>query len=195
MPGLIDELKNEMRRKGLPAKMKEARSWLLEKLPALKGQITPSKIIKYSPGRATGSALIGRMYFYYYDAKTKEKLPYWDKFPLVLPIEQYSDGFLGLNLHYLDYESRAILLDNLMEYKSNSKNDESTYLMLSYAMLGGIKRFKQAQPCIKRYLFGQIQSNFIEIYSDEWNTAIFLPVERFQKRSKYHAWVDSKGKQ
>lgn len=194
MPGLIDDLKKQMRQRGLPAKMKEARGWLLSKLPGLAGQnrITPSQIIKHSGDRATSGPMIGKMYFYYYNAKTKDKLPYWDRFPLVLPIEQYSDGFLGLNLHYLDYESRAILLDNLMEFKNNNANDYSTYLRLSYNMLGGIKKYKKARHCLKRYLFGYVQSNFIEIYADEWNTAIFLPVERFQKKSKYEVWVDTK---
>lgn len=187
--GLIDNIKKELMLKGMPTKMREARGWLMGKLPGL--SVTPKSIVKFSPGRASGGPLIGRMYFYFYDAKTKDKLPYWDKFPLVLPIEQYDDGFLGLNLHYLDYESRALLLDNLMTYRNNDKNDESTYLQLSYRMLSGIKKWKKAQHCIKRYLYGHIQSSFIEVYSDEWNIAIFLPVERFKKASKYTVWADT----
>ena len=46
--------------------------------------------------------------------KLKNKLPYYDRFPLTLPIEQYSDGFLGINLHYLSILMRIRLLDRLM---------------------------------------------------------------------------------
>ena len=44
---------------------------------------------------------IGRLNMFLYDPKYKDKLPYYDVFPLVLPIQRYSDGFLGINFHYL----------------------------------------------------------------------------------------------
>ena len=62
---------------------------------------------------------IGGMYQYVYDAKTKEKLPYWDAFPLIVCINVYADGWLGLNLHYLPPILRAKLLDKLMEYSKS----------------------------------------------------------------------------
>ena len=36
-----------------------------------------------------------------YDPKTKAKLPFYDTFPLVLPIDTFRGGFIGLNFHYL----------------------------------------------------------------------------------------------
>src|SRR4051812_30598339 len=56
---------------------------------------------------------IGTMIMYFYDAKLKDVLPYWDQFPLVFPIEIYDDGFLGINLHYLPPMLRAKLMDAL----------------------------------------------------------------------------------
>jgi len=56
---------------------------------------------------------IGGLMFFIYDPKTKDKLPYWDRFPLVIPINLYPDGFLGLNLHYLPYYQRQLLLATL----------------------------------------------------------------------------------
>src|SRR4051812_17463081 len=38
---------------------------------------------------------IGKMYTFMYDPKTKEELPYYDIFPLIFPIEYYSDSMLG----------------------------------------------------------------------------------------------------
>ena len=56
--------------------------------------------------RSKDNTVIGRMYFFWYDPKLKDVLPVYDRFPMVFPIERYSDGFLGLNLHYLAMDSR-----------------------------------------------------------------------------------------
>ena len=44
---------------------------------------------------------LGHMYMYEYDAKLKDKLPYFDRFPVVIIIERYETGFLGINFHYI----------------------------------------------------------------------------------------------
>lgn len=132
--------------------------------------------------RASGSTMIGRMYFFYYDPKTKDKLPVYDRFPLVLPIERYSDGFLGLNLHYLDRGSRAALLNQLQKYANNRKMDETTRLRLSYDLLASTKSINLAKPSIKRYLYSHVRSQFIEVTADEWDKAIELPVEMFVRK-------------
>jgi hypothetical protein len=125
---------------------------------------------------------IGRMYFFFYDPKHKKTLPIYDRFPLVFPIERYGDGFLGLNLHYLDQGNRAGLLNRLSDYKNNKKYDETTKLRLSYDLLASTKVMRLAQPCIKRYLFGHVRSQFTEIPAGEWEKAIALPVELFVKK-------------
>ena len=56
----------------------------------------------------------GLLNMFFYDPKMKKKLPYYDRFPLILPIEQYSDGFLGINFHYLSMPIRIRLLDRVM---------------------------------------------------------------------------------
>ena len=52
-------------------------------------------------GKRKKSPFYGRLNMFFYDPKFKKTLPYYDTFPLVLPLEPYSDGFLGINLHYL----------------------------------------------------------------------------------------------
>jgi hypothetical protein len=97
---------------------------------------------------------------------------------MVFPIEIYSNGFLGLNLHYLGVNERYALVNQLMEFQSNKKYDETTRLKLSYDLLQGSKRLSNmARPCVKRYLFNHCRSQFIEIYVDEYDKAIQLPVE------------------
>ena len=50
----------------------------------------------------------------------------------------------------------------------------------------------RAVPCVKRYLGDRIVSQTVRIDADEWEVAIFLPVERFQKASKGEVWADSR---
>ena len=50
------------------------------------------------------------MYLFQYDAKWKEKLPYWDMFPLILPFDLAKGGFFGVYLDYLPTNDRADLL-------------------------------------------------------------------------------------
>lgn len=135
------------------------------------------KKIMANQERKKDHAVIGRMYFFWYDPKHKDTLPIYDRFPLVFPIERYPDGFLGLNMHYLSFGERKYLLDQLMKFRSNSKMDETTKLRLTYDLLARSKKIASAsRPCIKRYLFTQVRSSFVEITSDEWDKALELPV-------------------
>ena len=65
---------------------------------------------------------------FFYDPKIKRKLPYYDRFPLVLPIETYSNGFLGINFHYLSIPMRIRLLDRIMKFSNNDKFDDTTFI-------------------------------------------------------------------
>lgn len=190
MAYLIDRLKTSLGDQGYQPRSQLARSWLKKKIQELK----PTRQgLMSDRERLRNSTFIGRMYFYFYDAKTKDKLPYWDRFPLVIPIERYGDGFLGLNLHYIHPKSRLILLDKLSEYATNSRYDEKTRLRLSYDVLSKASKAFEASPCIKRYLFSQIESRFLEITADEWDIAVLLPFENFQGASKNKVWSDSRG--
>jgi hypothetical protein len=118
------------------------------------------------------------MYMYHYDPKYKDVLPVYDKFPLVIPMEMYSDGFLGLNLHYLDPYNRLALLDRLMDFANNDKYNDTTKFNLSYDLLSRSRRYKMIEPCIKRYLLSHIRSSLIYIEPNSWETAIFLPTAK-----------------
>lgn len=132
--------------------------------------------------RSTDYPQIGKMYFYFYDPKYKAKLPYYDKFPLVLPIEPYNNGFLGINVHYLNYSDRKALFDSLIKYRNNKYMDERTKLKVSYDLLKHAKYMNLVEPAIKRYLWSQVESPFIEVHPDEWDKALQLPVALFIKR-------------
>lgn len=139
------------------------------------------KTILQNAERWRDSVVIGKLYFFSYDPKTKDKLPIYDRFPLVFPIEYQGGGkFLGLNIHYLSVGERQLLLDRLHEYRTNTRLPEKTRLKLSYDLLVASKNLNTlTRPCIKSYLFSHVRSRFIEIQSDEWKYAINLPVQQF----------------
>lgn len=132
------------------------------------------------------------MYMFFYDPKHKKTLPYYDTFPLIFPFKKTNKGFLGINLHYLPLTMRAKLMDALYEITNNDRYDKSTKLQISYNILNSASRFKFFRPCIKQYLSNHVKSRFVNIQASDWDTALWLPVERFKKQSKDQVWKDSR---
>ena len=187
----LDTLKSAIKTSSATAKARAAGDWFREKVKQASASarmraVTPTQLLKR---QEEGSATHGKMLFYKYDQKFAKKLPYWDMYPLVFPFEKAKGGFYGLNLHYIPPRERAVLMDELNSYVTNKKYDATTRLKLSYDLLKG---FGRAIPCVKRYLGTNVRSNTVRIDADEWEIAIFLPVERFQKEKKSVVWNDSK---
>jgi hypothetical protein len=189
--GFLDTLKSAIKTSSATAKARAAGDWFREKVKQASASarmraVTPAQLLKREE---EGSATLGKMLFYKYDPKFAKKLPYWDMYPLVFPFEKAKGGFYGLNLHYIPPRDRAVLMDELKEYATNNKYDATTRLKITYDLLKGYGR---AVPCVKRYLGSHVQSNTVRINADEWEIAIFLPVERFQKQKKNVVWNDSR---
>lgn len=134
---------------------------------------------------------IGRMFMFYYDPKTKDQLPYWDRFPLIFPIELYPDGFLGINLHYIPPLMRARLMNALYLTTNNKLFDDTTRLRINYNILKSASRFKYFQPCVKRYLFSHVRSRYYYVAPNEWDMALMLPTERFVGAQKAKVFRES----
>ena len=188
MAYLLNRIKESLAKEGLTPRTNQARAWLHMKIKDLKP--TRAALLK-DRDRLKERSVIGKMYFYFYDPKTKEKMKYYDRFPLVIPIESYNDGFLGLNLHYIHPKYRMTMLDKLSATASNSSYDEKTKLRISYQYLTAASKVFEATPCIKRYLFSQIESRFLEISADEWDIAALLPMESFVGASTSKVYADS----
>jgi len=191
----LDKLKDAIKTNSVTAKAKAAGDWFRSIVNRTKGKFsdeTPKTILQRSESLVSKSVL-GKMYFYSYDPKWKNDLPWYDTFPLVFPIEKYENGFLGLNFHYLAPKHRAILMDQLKMFANNKKYDETTKLKLTYDMLKGFTKIKRARPTVHRYLTSKVKSKFVLVNADEWEVALFLPVERFRKASKKKVWAHSGG--
>ena len=140
-------------------------------------------------GKRNNKPFFGRLNMFFYDPKLKVKLPYYDSFPLVLPLEPYSDGFLGINFHYLPMTLRLELLDRVVDFSNNTKFDESTRLAVDYSKL---KKLSIIKPTLKRYLAGRVKTQFRRIDADEFTVAALLPVQRFKKASAAEVYADSR---
>lgn len=196
-PTVFDDLAAGARRMDYVPRTREAQSYYRRKARSLR-TLTPRRMIRNAD---TGNvvtripkttSIIGHMVMFQYDPKTKDTLPYYDIHPLVFIVKPLPDGFLGLNFHYLPYRWRAILLNRLTEIATNDKFDETTRILMTYKILARSARFKAFQPCLKRYLTSQVQSKFLWIPSQDWEIAIFLPVQKFMGASNEKVWKDSR---
>jgi hypothetical protein len=133
---------------------------------------------------------LGRMYFFRYDPAGRYDLPYYDTFPLVLVLEMYSDGFLGLNMHYLPVKYRLAFLDKLMDFAVTDGN-QIQRMRVSYDILNASRRFREFRPCLKKYLHSQVKSKILQVMPNEWDVAVFLPVYMFKGKAASSVWKDS----
>lgn len=175
----------------IPARTQDARNWYRDRAQEYK-KINERKLMMSETSRLVNKPRYGNLYMYYYDAKHKDTLPYFDRFPLVFPFKKMDNGFLGLNMHYLPLNYRAKLMDALYDVSNNDRYDETTKLKLNYNILNSASKFRYFKPCIKHYLSDHIRSRFLYVYPAEWDMALFLPLERFDGATKQQVWKDSK---
>ena len=126
----------------------------------------------------------GTMNLFYYRPKGAAKLPYYDIFPLVIPIgRRLNDGFVGLNFHYLSVPQRWLLLERLSMFQVPSELDsfdtEEGAGEVMALFWSKIRRKRGVKPIVKRYLTKNIQSRFLRIELSEMLIALSIPMERF----------------
>ena len=76
----------------------------------VRGIVSPGARSLINAGKATMRPKYGVMNLFGYDPKHKATLPYYDRFPLIFPIEPAKGGFYGCNFHYLPYGTRVAFL-------------------------------------------------------------------------------------
>lgn len=175
-----------------PSLLDNSRAWFRNQ--ASRTAASPNRMIMSDRQRFRRFPQIGSMYLFAYDPKTKKTLPYYDRFPLVIPFGSTTaigratapggEGFYGLNMHYLPPILRAKLMDKLYMYANNKQLDESTRLRISYKLLSKAANLRYFKPCVKHYLFSHMRSKFFYIEPTEWDMALFLPLDRFVGANK-----------
>lgn len=167
---------------------KKSIDWFVNRLRKVRAK--ENKHFSGGAGSGNSSPMIGHMYLFSYDPKTKDRLPYWDAHPLVIPIEYYNDGFLGLNLHYLHPMMRAKLLQVLIHNYAVA-GPHIQYLRVSYDQLKSLSKTVHVKSTVKRYLYSHMRQRFQRIPPTEWTNAIMLPLQKFVGASATAVWRKS----
>jgi hypothetical protein len=193
MDSKLKILTEEFKTTQFPLLSRSSINWFNKKVAEIKN---PTKIIRdiaREKQRTTrvGQIMKGKLYFFFYNPKTRNNLPYYDRFPLVLMLEKYNDGFLGLNLHYLPIRYRVAFLNKLMVFALQDNEDDIRRIRVTYDILTASKRFQEFKPCIKRYLYSHVKSRILAVQPDEWQTAIYLPVHQFKGEKAPVIWKES----
>jgi len=82
-------------------------------------------------------------------------------------------------------------MDGLYDLINNDKMDKTTALRISYKLLKGASGLSEFEPCVKKYLFTQIASPFLYVKPMYWDMALFLPLDRFQKKTSSYVHEQS----
>jgi len=195
-PSILTSLSGEKSAANLKTMGRESILWLTKKIAQLRNPtrlaipITKEKS-RYTTPTNRQKFLIGALYFFVYDPKGKHDMPYYDRFPLVMPLQRYDDGFLGLNLHYLPLKYRVVFLRKLMALAILNDDDEIKRIRITYDILEASKRFKEFKPCIKRYLYPHVKSRILAVLPEEWDIAIHIPVQQFKGATPNQVWQES----
>lgn len=187
-------------------KIDDAKKWFrtnAQQLSSVNAKDLMSDPKQFLQGRDVFGTNIGQMLMFYYDPKTKEQLPYYDRFPLIFVVDLgKGEKFYGINMHYLSPFQRAKLMDALYRNIQINGKDEKRRLAISYQILKSASNLSAFRPCFKAYLTTHVRSKFYVVKPEDWDTVLCLPTERFEQgggkggtigayQSKYKVWSDS----
>ena len=193
MSNLFQKLELEAFRKGITPRTKESREWFRKRAQQLR-RINRTDLMKEEELIRADKHILGTMNMFFYDPKTKDKLPFYDTFPLVIVVGPAEGGFHGLNLHYLPPTLRAKFLDGLIGIASNKAYDESTKFNASYAYMKRASNMRYFRPCFKHYLTDHVKSRFSRVPAPEWEIATFLPTAQWKGATANQVYSDSRKK-
>lgn len=186
MENIFDTLRDGLSQEGIYPQSEESRKWLRDKVARIGSSIDRESLVRNEPLTPTNRPAPGKMYMFFYDPKGSQRLPYYDKFPLVILVDMHIDGFEGLNLHYLPIDLRQKLFYSLLTTARGS------HLDITYNILKSSRKFKAYKPCYKRYLTNHIKGNIVNVPTSEWENAVHLPTAMFAKQSETKVHADSR---
>ncbi len=190
MSNIFQKLELAAFRNQITPRTKESRAWFMKKAKVIKG-INREALMKEEPLDRGARRIIGSMQMFFYDPKSKETLPYYERFPLAIIVKPAKGGFLGMNLHYLPPILRAKFLDALMDNVTSKKSPDAKF-KLTTRLLASASDLEYYKPCIKHYLNEHVRSNFAEVKAPEWEIATFLPTALFEKADQRKVYNDSR---
>ena len=170
LKALLDDFRSKARiAKQNPSKSKKkSEQWILGQMQRIKSH----RVSRPS---------IGKMYMFGYDAKHKDTLPYWDKFPLIVCLGVNAKYMLGLNLHYIPPKAREVFLEQLLKFASTTTITNKTKLKINW---GRVKGMGGVQHMIKLYLASNVRFGIKEVAPKDWHNVIYLPTQQFVSKGR-----------
>ena len=110
----------------------------------------------FPKSKTVGTPIPGHLMLFQYGAKTAEKLRYYDRNPLCYVVASQGPVFYGVNLHYYAPDEREMIMEWIDE--SNPAELPKGY---------------------HKYIKSYVQTLFLDIAMEEWETAFNLPIEEF----------------
>jgi len=187
---LFQKVQADAFRAGITPRTRQSRDWFRKRVQNMK--VNRRQLMNSDPVEKRPRSVTGSMYMFFYDPKTRETLPYYDSFPLIVAVGPAPKGFYGMNLHYLPIPLRAKFLDNLMEITNNNRYDESTKFQVSYEMMNASRKYRYFKPCFKHYLTSHVEGSLAYIPPQEWEIATFLPTAQWNKGNMSQVYRDTR---
>ena len=131
----------------------------------------------------------GGMFLFKYEPTTKNQLKYYDTLPMVIMVGRTSDGFVGLNLHYLPNKFRIAFMRRLFTSIDFSKVDNEDEIETRLQVEAA---YKLIRPMYKTYKYDGIASRMVRIPIENWLMASLLPISKFQGKSQKEVWDESR---
>ena len=106
---------------------------------------------------ASDNVMVGDFFIFEYDPKYRQFLKHWDKYPLVLVMNIYDNGFLGANLHYTTQKQRMIIAKKFLN-----------------------RNVSIPSKLLHRYIFNRADNMFFKVPEKELVEFAALPIEEFR---------------
>jgi hypothetical protein len=103
------------------------------------------------------NVMVGDFFIFEYDPKYRQFLRHWDKYPLVLVMDIYDNGFLGANLHYTTQKQRMIIAKKFLN-----------------------RNVSIPSKLLHRYIFNRADNLFFKVPEKELVEFAALPIEEFR---------------
>ena len=110
-------------------------SWYRSQVNRIASGTTAQQLFRQ--GKLARRPSVGRLNLFGYNPKLRKTLPYYDVFPLILPLEAFSGGFIGMNFHYLPPLLRMRLLERMQATATDRDFDKDTKFIIHGANIDG----------------------------------------------------------
>ena len=131
----------------------------------------------------------GQWYLFMYDPKGKKDLKFYDRLPLVLVLDTFRNGFIGLNFHHMHPRFRRRFIQFAEQFRRGQ--GLYSYLDINWNVIKTLDKYKFGRPIIRRYNYTQVRSRMIKVPEDDWELMVVIPSLRLFKMQTQAVWQET----